>query len=154
AAADVVESERVSAGLEVEDVDKTLREALAAVAEVKGRVTKSELKQHSTGQFNAILQFEVAPESAGPLRDRLRQLGNMVRLEIERVQQAEGGTAPAPRDAKIRRGETHFDVQLYNLAKVAPRETVTVQLAVADVPTGYLALRVAVERAKGRLVTV
>jgi hypothetical protein len=153
AAAELVECEHVSAGIEVEDVDKAMREALAAVDAAEGRVTKSELKQQSAGQFSAVLQFEVAPEAAGPLRDRLRQVGNMVRLEIERVQQAEGGTAPAPRDAKVRRGDTRFDVALYNLAKVAPRETATVQLAVADVPAGYRALRDAVERAKGRVVT-
>src|SRR5262249_22935529 len=67
-------------------------------------------------------------------------------------QQAEGGTTP-PRDAKIRRGDTRFDVSLYNLAKVAPRETATVQVAVADVPAGYRALREAVEKGKGRVVT-
>ncbi len=153
AAADVVESEHVQAGIEVEDVDKAQREALAAVADAKGRVVKSELKQHSAGQYAAVLQFDVAPDAAGPLRDRLKQLGNMVRLEIERVQQAEGGTAPPPRDARVRRGETRFDVQLYNLARVAPRETATVQVAVTDVPAGYRALREAVERAKGRVVT-
>jgi hypothetical protein len=152
AAADVVESERVQAGVEVEDVDKSYREALAAVTDARGRVTKSEVKQHSAGQFSAVLQFEVTPDAAGPLRDRLRQLGNLVRLEIDRVQQAEGGTTP-PRDAKVRRGDTRFDVQLYNLAKVAPRETATVQLAVADVPAGYRALREAVEQVKGRVVT-
>jgi hypothetical protein len=152
-AADVVESERVSAGIEVEDVDKTMREALAAVAEAKGRVTKSELKQHSAGQYMADLCFEVAPDAAGPLRDRLKQLGNMVRLDINRVQQAEGGTMPPPRDAKVRRGDTRFEVSLYNLAKVAPRETATVQAAVTDVPAGYRTLREAVERAKGRIVT-
>ncbi len=152
-AADVVESERVAAGLEVDDVDKTMREALAAVADAKGRVTRSELKQHSAGQYMAELCFEVAPEAAGPLRDRLKQLGNMVRLEINRVQQAEGGTMPPPRDAKVRRGDTRFEVSLYNLAKVAPRETATVQAAVTDVPAGYRTLREAVERARGRIVT-
>ncbi len=152
AAADVVESERVQAGLEVEDVDKTMREVLAAVAEAKGRVTKSELKQVSVGQYNAALQFEVAPEAAGPLRDRLKQLGTMVRLDIDRVQRAEGGTAPAPRDAKVKRGDTAFDLSLYNLAKIQPRETATVQVAVADVPAAYRALREAVEKAKGRVV--
>jgi hypothetical protein len=152
-AAQVVESERVSAGIEVEDVDKTMREALAAVAEAKGRVTKSELKQHSAGQYKADLCFEVAPDAAGPMRDRLRQLGNMVRLEIDRVQQAEGGTMPPPRDAKVRRGDARFEVSLYNLTKVAPRETATVQAAVTDVPSAYRTLREAVERAKGRVVT-
>ncbi|HEX5270687.1 MAG TPA: DUF4349 domain-containing protein, partial [Gemmataceae bacterium] len=152
AAAEVVESERVSAGLEVDDVDKAQREALAAVAEAKGRVTKSELKQHSAGQFSAVLQFEVGPDAAGPLRDRLKQLGNMVRLEIGRVQQPEGGTAP-PAGARVRRGETRFDVQMYNLARVEPRETTAVRLAVTDVPAAYRSLRDAVERAKGRVVT-
>src|SRR5207244_1751914 len=56
------------------------------------------------------------------------------------------------RDAKVRRGDTHFDVALYNLAKVEPRETATVRLAVADVPASYRALRAAVEKAKGRVV--
>jgi hypothetical protein len=130
-----------------------MREALAAVAEAKGRVTRSELKQHSAGQYMAVLHFEVAPEAAGPLRDRLRQLGNMVRLEIDRVQQLEGGTTAPPRDAKVRRGDTRFEVQLYNLAKVAPRETATVQVAVTDVPAAHRTLREAVERAKGRVVT-
>src|SRR5262249_38073504 len=123
----VTESERVQAGLEVEDVDKTYQTVLAAVLEAKGRVTKSELKQLSAGQFNATLHFELAPEAAGPLRDRLKQLGRLARLEIGRVQQAEGGIAP--KDAKVKRGDTVFLVQLYNLANIAPRETTTMQVA-------------------------
>src|SRR5207302_3242809 len=71
---------------------------------------------------------------------------------IDRVQHPEGGTTP-PRDAKVKRGDTRFTVSLYNLTDVAPRETATVQLAVTDVPAGYRALREAVERAKGRVVT-
>src|SRR5262249_1227279 len=41
----IVETERVQMGVEVEDVDKALQQAVAAVTEAKGRVTKSELKQ-------------------------------------------------------------------------------------------------------------
>src|SRR5262249_8341684 len=44
AAAGLTESERVQAGVEVEDVDKTYQAVLAAVFDAKGRVTKSELK--------------------------------------------------------------------------------------------------------------
>ena len=150
AAVGITESERVQAGVEVEDVDKAYQDALAAVAEAKGRVTKSELKQLAAGQFNATLHFEVAPEAAGPVRDRLRQLGRVARLEIDRVQQAEG---TVPKDARVKRGDTVFLVQLYNLANVAPRETATLTVAAADVSTAYAALREAVGKAGGRVFT-
>ena len=100
AAVGITENERVQAGVEVDDVDKAYQEALAAVIEAKGRVTKSEMKQLAAGQFNATLHFEVSPETAGPLRDRLRQLGRVARLEIDRVQQTEGGSG-WPRASRI-----------------------------------------------------
>ncbi len=53
----VTEKRRVQ--LEVDDVEKAQAAALAVVAEAKGRVSKSELKQHPGGQLQAILQFEV-----------------------------------------------------------------------------------------------
>jgi hypothetical protein len=150
-AALVTENERVQAGIEVEDVEKAQQEALKAITDVKGRVTRSELKQHAAGQFNAILHFEVKPEATGPIRDRLRQLGTMVRLQIDRVQQTEGG-GPAPRDGKIERGNTQFLVSIYNLANVAPRETVVLRLAAADVPAIYQKLRLAIAKAQGHVI--
>jgi hypothetical protein len=146
----VTERERVQAGVEVEDVDRAYQQVLAAVLEVKGRITKSELKQLSAGQFNAAFQFEVAPEASGPIRDRLRTLGRVARLEIDRSAQIEGGTLPS--DAKTKRGDTVFLVQLYNLANVAPRETAQLQVAVADVPAAYQALRDAVAKVAGRVL--
>ena len=148
----VVETERVQMGIEVEDVEKARRAALAAVAEAKGRVTKSELKQHDAGQFSAILNFEVAPDAAGPVRDRLKQLGTMVRLEIDRVQQAEGGSG-RPGEVKTTHNDTQFFVDLYNLANVAPRETVNINLACVDAEAAYKAILAHVEKASGRVVT-
>lgn len=150
AAATMTESERIQAGVEVEDVDKAYQQILAAVAEAKGRVTKSEVKQLSAGQFNATLNFEVAPEAAGPLRDRLRQLGRVARLEIDRVQQPEGTVT---KNAKVQRGDTLFFIQLYNLANIAPREVASVQVAVLDVPLAYQTLRDAVAKTTGRVMT-
>jgi uncharacterized membrane protein len=150
-AAAVTENERVQAGIEVEDVEKAHQAALKAIAEAKGRVTRSELKQHAAGQFNAILNFEVAPEAAGVMRDRLKQLGTMVRLQVDRVQQTEGG-GPAPRDGKIRRGRTEFFISIYNLANVAPRETVVLRIAAADVPAVYHKLRSLIAKAGGRVI--
>lgn len=150
-AAAVTETERVQAGVEVEDVDKAYQQTLLAVADAKGRVSKSELKQLSAGQFNASLQFEVPQETGGPLRDRLRQLGRVARLEIDRVQKATGGTPPT--DAKVKRGDTVFLVQIYNLANVAPRETQTIQVAVPDVRAAYQTLRDAVAKTVRRVFT-
>ena len=150
-AASVAENERVQAGIEVEDVEKAHQDALKAITDLKGRVTRSELKQQTAGQFNAILHFEVAPEGTGPMRDRLKQLGTMVRLQIDRVQTTENG-GPAPRDGKIERGPTQFLVSIYNLANVAPRETVILRLAAADVPAVYQKLREAVAKAKGHVL--
>jgi hypothetical protein len=150
-AASVTESERVQAGLEVEDVEKAHQAALKAIYDAKGRVTRSELKQHAAGQFNAILHFEVPYDAAGPLRDRLRQLGTMVRLQVDRVQHTEDG-GPAPKDGKIERGPTLFLVSIYNLANVAPRETVILRLAAADVPAVFSKLRGVIAVAKGHVL--
>ncbi len=150
AAAGLTENERVQAGVEVEEVEAAFRQLLAAVAESKGRVTKSDLKQLAAGQFNATLHFETSPDAAGPIRDRLRQLGRIARLEIDRIQQPDAGTVQ--KDAKVRRGDTKFEVQLYNLANIAPRETAIIQVAVPDVPAAYQALREVVAKATGRVI--
>jgi hypothetical protein len=149
-AAAIDERERVQAGIEVEDVDGAYREALKAVTEAEGRITKSELKQQKAGQFSALMHFEVEPEKAGPMRDRLKQLGNMARLEIARVVQAQGGTLTL-RDGKTKRGPTQFFVSLYNLANVEPRETQVLRVAAADVRATFVKLREAVAKAKGQV---
>ncbi len=149
-ASGVVESERVQAGVESEDVDKAFQDTKAAIDELKGRVFKSELKQFAAGQFNAILQFDIAPESAGLMRDRLKQIGVVARLEIDRVQKVTGGGA-ATRESKIKRGDTQFMVSIYNLANVAPRETVNATIVGADVPASYVKIRSLVAKLKGNL---
>jgi hypothetical protein len=150
-AAAVAQSERVQAGVEVEDVEKAMRDLLAAVTDAKGRVTRSEMKQLGARQFNAQMEFEVAPAKAGPIRDRIRQLGIVARLEIDRVQTAEGGTK-LPKDGRLETGNTRFFVSLYNLANIEPRETVTVKVATRDVAAAYRALHEAVEKARGHVV--
>ena len=149
ASAVVTEIERVQAGVEVEDVDKAYQQLMAAVVEAKGRVTKSEVKQLFAGQFNAAISFEVAPEAAGAMRDRLRQLGRVARLEIDRLQQPEGTLT---KNAKTERGDTQFILQLYNLANIAPREAADIQVAVMNVPAAYESLREAVAKATGRVL--
>jgi hypothetical protein len=147
----VTQTERVLMGLEVSDVEKSYQQVLSAVAEAKGRITKSELKQHTPEQYGAVINFEVAPESSGPMRDRMRQIGNVSRLEIDRVQQTEGGTGK-PQDGKMKLNDAQFFVSLYNLANFIPRETVTIQVATTDVAAGYQSLRDGIAKIKGRIV--
>ena len=70
----------------------------------------------------------VSPDSAGPLLDHLKQLGKVARLDVQRHQSTENN-ASAPAGARIERKETRFNISLYNLANVAPRQTSTINLA-------------------------
>src|SRR5436190_255630 len=123
----LIETERVQMGVEVEDVIKAQQAALKAIEDAKGRVTKSELKQHAADQLSATINFEVAPEKAGAMRDRIEQLGRRTRLDVDRLQETEGGSGEpgriSPRsEIKTRRKETQFFLNIYNVANVAPRE--------------------------------
>ena len=150
AAAAVTENERVQAGVEVEDVDKAYQQTLAVVAEVKGRVTKSEVKQLSAGQFNAAMQFEVPPDATGPMRDRLRQLGRVARLEIDRVQKAEGGTRPGGRQGEARRNAvSRAD---FTTSRTSPRgRRWYCRWPLPDVRAAFQTVRDAAGKAKGRV---
>jgi hypothetical protein len=148
----IIEREQVQMGIEVEDVDQTYQAAQKAVREAKGRITRAELKQPSQGQFSALLDFEVAPDAAGPLRDRLKQLGTVARFDISRQEETQGGTG-APSDAKTKRADTRFHVNFYNLTDVAPRETVILSLACVDVETALKTLLARVEKAAGRVLS-
>ncbi|MGE3804842.1 MAG: DUF4349 domain-containing protein [Gemmataceae bacterium] len=148
----VQETERIDMGIETEDVDKAYRAAQAAVAEAKGRVFRSELKQPQPGAFNAVLHFEVKPEAAGPLRDRLHQLGKVARLEVDRQQQAEGGSGAITPNVKVEHKLTNFFVSIYNASKLKPRETVQLGLVTADVAANYQAVLNVVRKASGQVM--
>jgi hypothetical protein len=148
----VIEREQVQMGIEVEDVDQVYQAAQKAVREAKGRITRAELKQPSQGQFSAVLHFEVAPDAAGQLRDRLKQLGTVARFDISRQEETEGG-AGKPSDGNVKRSDTRFQVHFYNLTDVAPREMVFLSLACVDVETAMKTLLARVEKATGRVLS-
>jgi hypothetical protein len=169
AAAFAAESETVSMGVEAEDVEKARAEAITAIDEAKGRIVESDLKKLDAGQLSARIVAEVAPERAGPLIDRMKQLGVVARLDIERRQTTGDGTPvpPPPPPAqggpggagvrlpnlKVERRDTRFIISLYNLANVAARQTDTMNLAAEDVETAYRAIIEQVRTAGGRVVT-
>jgi Domain of unknown function (DUF4349)/Putative zinc-finger len=150
AAAAIVISEHVNMKIETDDVEKGLQIALAAVAEAKGRITKSDLKQHAAGQYEAILQFEVSPAAAPAVRDKLKTLGVVTHHDSQRLQQAEGG-GDTKGEIKSRTSDVRFSVNLYNVANIEPREAYTLAIAVQDVPGDYRKLQDEVVKAKGQV---
>lgn len=144
-------TEQVTMGIEVEKVEESHRAALNAIKEARGRVTKSEFKQHAAGQLQALVNFEVAPTSAGPLRDLLKQLGVVARLDVQRLQQTQGGRG-RPLQPKIVEKDTRFYLSLYNVANLTPREKVFVNLACVDAEAAYKAILSRVSDAGGRVI--
>jgi hypothetical protein len=150
AAASMVVTEHVTMKIEADDVEKSLQAALLAVTAAKGRVTKSDLKQHAAGQLEAVLSFEVAPAQADAVKDKLKGLGNVTHQDAQRLQQAEGGTAPLG-EIKSHTNDVHFHVTLYNVANIQPREAYVLQIVVPDVPGDYKKLLDGVTAAKGQV---
>jgi hypothetical protein len=151
AAAAMVVTEQVTMKIETEDVEKSLQTALSAVTEAKGRVTKSDLKQHAAGQLEAEVRFEVAPAAAGPVKDKLKQLGIVTHQDSQRLQQAEGGAAPSGEPIKSRTNDVQFNLSLYNVANIKPRQEFNLQIAVADVPAEYQRLLELVLQTSGQI---
>lgn len=150
-AAAMVVTEQVTMKIEADDVEKSLQAALKAVTEAKGRVIKSELKQHAAGQLEAVLQFEVAPAAAGAVKDKLKQLGIVTHQDSQRLQQAEGGAAPMGEPIKSRTNDVRFNVTLYNVANIKPRQEFNLQVAVADVAAEYQRLLELVLQMSGQI---
>jgi hypothetical protein len=152
APAALVVTERLKMQLEVDDVEKAQKAALAAVAEAKGRVTKSELKQHAAGQLEAVLYFEVSPAAADKVKDRLKGLGVVTHQDVDRSQQTQGARSPNL-DIKTKQNDVKFEVGMYNVANVQPREVLVIQLASLDVPASFRKLQEAAAAAKSQVRT-
>jgi hypothetical protein len=146
------ETETIDAGVESQDVEKARAEALKAIEDAKGRVIQSDMKRYDAGQFGATIVAEVPPDAAGPLLDRIKQIGKMARLDVQRKQAAQSdpaGNAPV----RVEKRPTRLNLSLYNLANVAPRQTTTLNLAADDVEAAYRAIVARVSKAAGRVVT-
>jgi len=144
-------TEQANMGIEAEDVEKARADALAAIEAAKGRIIESKLNRLDAGQFSATIVAEVAPDAAGPLIDRMKQLGRMARLDIDRRQTTADGSSPLP-GARIERKDTRLAISIYNLANIAPRQTVNINIAVASVEDAYQTILKTVADRGGRVV--
>ena len=145
------QTENVQMGIETEDVEKSRADAIKAIDEAKGRIIESNLKKHDAGQLAATIVADVSPDAAGPVIDRLKQLGRVARLDIERRQSAPGEIAPAI--TRVERKDTRLSISIYNLANIAPRQTTNLNMAVANVEEAYRSIVQSVQDRKGRIVT-
>jgi prepilin-type processing-associated H-X9-DG protein len=151
-AASAVETETADVGIETEDVEKARTDALKAIDDAKGRVVESKLQRFDAGQLAAHITADVPPESAGTVIDRLKQLGKVARLEVNRQQTAAAGSDPAAAPLKVETKPTRLLVSLYNLANIAPRQSTNITLAANDVETAYAALVTTAKTGSGRVV--
>jgi hypothetical protein len=153
------QSETVDMGVETEDVEKARADAISAIDEVKGRIVESELKQFDAGQLAGKIVADVPPDKAGPVIDHLKQLGKVSRLEVQRQEVTTDGHGNAanadtlPPGLRIEQKDTRLTLSLYNLANVAPRQTVNAELACDDVEASYHAILDRVNKAGGRVLS-
>lgn len=148
------ESEQVQMSLETEKVDDAYEKALEAIKTAKGRITQSELKQYDAGQFGATIVAAVPPDSAEQVIARLRQLsGRIAHFSRDRHQATQPGSPLPAATTQIQRDDTVLNLQIYNLANIAPRRTTTLQVAAAQVDRTYAQLVEQVRSAGGRIVT-
>ncbi len=146
------ETENIDAGVEASDVEKARGDALKAIEDAKGRVIQSELKRYDAGQFGATIIADVPPEAAGALVDRLKQIGKVARLEIQRKQTSDPN-ADSSTPVRVEKENTRLNLSLYNLANVAPRTSSAINLAAEDVAKTYRAVLERVTKAGGRVVS-
>ncbi|MDB5290219.1 MAG: hypothetical protein JWL69_1460, partial [Phycisphaerales bacterium] len=151
------ETETVAMALETEKVEDAYAKAREAIADAKGRITGSELKQFDAGQLGATISAQIPPDAADAVLGRLKQLdGRIARFERQRTQTTSNGqSAVDPRAAdplKVKREDVTLNLTIYNLANIAPRRVTTLTLVASNVEEAYRNLIGAAQSAGGRVL--
>lgn len=146
----VIENRKVDLGIQVEDVEASKRKAEELILAAKARVNRSDLSKRDNGSLQATLHFEADPDAAGPLLDGLKQLGTVVRQDVDQSQDTEGGVK-RPLDAKVTKANVQFQLSLYNLATTAAEQTIVVSLACVDVEEAYKKVLARAEKSAVRM---
>src|SRR5207248_5904903 len=102
----------------------------------------SNLNRQRNEQTTGTIHFEVRAPDAEAVLLSLKEAGEVMRLQVTENPDAQNTT-------KSKRG---FNVELWALGQVAPRETSVLHLATRSVPAGYRALQEAVAKAHGRML--
>ncbi len=147
----LIAAENVTMRLEVDDVKQAHRSAEKAVFDAKGRIVRSEVKQHAAGQVEAILHAEVPPATKDTFRDIVKKLGILSQDESQFQQEARGSAGKPTEAVKPKEQDARLELSFYNLANVKPRQSATLRIAAANVPVAYQKLHDAIARAKGQV---
>jgi hypothetical protein len=151
AAATAVETESVTAAVEVADVSAARGALVEFIGAAKGRVLESELRQQENGQTVGSLVGEVPQESSGGLSARVKSLGEVSKYEVQRKQTLEGDAAGAA--PKLEQRMTRVSVSLFSQEAMVPRLSQTVEFATADVAATHAALLAKLRAEGDRIVS-
>jgi hypothetical protein len=152
--ASATDIEQVQMSLETDAVNDAYNKAIEAVRGAKGRITQSELKQYDAGQLGATIVAAIPPDAAEPVIARLRQLdGRIAHFARDRHQTTKDGTPAPAAVTQVQREDTIVSLQIYNLANIAPRRTMMLQVAANAVDRTYAQAIEQVRSAGGRIVT-
>jgi len=152
--ANASETEQVNMSLETEKVDEAYDSALEAIKTGKGRILQSELKQYDAGQFGATIMAAIPPDASEQVIARLRQLGGRIaHFDREHKQAMQDGGVVRADVLHVQREDSIVNLQIYNLANIAPRRTIGIRVAVADVDKTFHNIIDQVRSLGGRVVT-
>jgi glycine cleavage system regulatory protein len=148
------ETETVAMSLETEKVEDDYQKARDAIAEAKGRITASELKQFDAGQYRATISALLPPDAAEAVIARVRQLdGRLAHFERQRSQSTSTGEATRNDTIRLKREDVVLNLTIYNLANIAPRRTTTLLIVAPNVEEAYRNLIEQVNSSGGRVIT-
>ncbi len=139
----------VNVRLEVDDVSKAHQDALRAAEEVKGRITRSDVKTHTAGQIEAVLSIEVPPAKKNTFFLALSKLGIVSDHRENSSQRTEGGSGK-PGELKPRQEDVRFEIQMMNNANLMPKQSVQLTVATTDVNGNYTKLQAEIAKLKGQ----
>ncbi|MBI2803541.1 MAG: DUF4349 domain-containing protein [Planctomycetes bacterium] len=152
AASALVVNSTVQMRIETEDVSKARKAAEKAVADFKGRLIKSDEKQHAAGQIEAILHADIPPANKDAFKQALTKLGIVSASQAMQAQTTQGGSGrvlkltPQVKDVR-------FEVTLMNIVNIMPKYSVTLDLATADVSANFVKLKDEILRLQGQVRT-
>ncbi|HVS70738.1 MAG TPA: DUF4349 domain-containing protein [Phycisphaerae bacterium] len=142
-AAAATEQETASIDVQTEAVEDKLAAARKLVDDAKGRVIDSGAKKGDNDQITAYLAADIPADKSDGVLAGLRVLGQVVHFERTCKQTLSGGSDTTAADAPgvaLQQKDTRITLTLSNLASVPPRETISMNLAVSDVPAAYQAV--------------
>jgi hypothetical protein len=150
AASALVVNGKAQVRIEVDDVTKARETLEKAVKDLKGRLIKSDEKQHPAGQVEAIVHADIPPAGEEAFRKILDKVGIISAFEKMQTQTTQGGSGLG-QNLQPRVNDVRFEVTLNNIVNIKPKHAVEMDVASADVQASYNKLRDEIVRVKGQI---